>query len=454
MSIYLSTVGDKLRRRRIRYQHQEDESLESDRMSDSLSSTQDEQQQDDQSQPEEVINADNIMHITDPSLFQTMAPYKYFHRSHWIFDVVTAVFIVYQAVASILITLCEEKCLHRVFGNGLDYAELVRRLCIFALRSLFRVVLPTVFYIQLYLMAEGERKYLESCCSEGQSIHKLSAQKQKSVTKHRPVSVTLWSIVLHALFFSVILFCVGVLLYDEDGLIEKTVCIKLYLKTESPLLSSPQIFQLFDCLAVFFMQIIVGILKDCYGLENKSEAAKKYYNIMRKRWILIDIFCYLTPLFLFVFTLLMIACGSHLLPKPSIEEMDLNTQIMWCFWTLALALLQYCGTVTRKFFKVLCIVAHVACLSLICIVLTFGEEIRIPPGSGVILLYTTMAVTVFNFLLGLTRCHYFALGWRSKYFQFSAVCLIILLLSLGFVAIRETVNFLLEIRFKHHTFAL
>ena len=391
-----------------------------------------------------VVDADNIMHITDPSLFQNMVPYKYFCRHRAWIEGVIAVFLVYQMLSSILITLCEEECVNQVFKDGheLDVMELVRRLCLFTMRVAVRVVIPFVFYRQLCRLAEGERHYLKILKARDAASHTRTSPLNKACATRHAVAVTLWrSIVPHAVSFSAILLFIGAFLIAEDRLMEKSICIKKLFQIEIPFLGM-QMCQFCDCLAVFFMLMVVGILKDCYCLENNSSAAKEYYDVMRKRWLLIDMFCYVTPFFLLVFTVCMFAFGNPLVPDPP-QDAGADDFIIWCFWIMALTLLQFCGSVAKTFLKMCCVIGHILCILLIFLI-TFVhrvEKIQIPPGSGVILLYTMLAVTLFNFLYCLMRCHLRVKGWKSSYFRFNVVCLVVLLLSLLATAIRESLHF-------------
>ena len=398
------------------------------------------------------IDSDNILHFINPSksLFANMFPYNQFRpQPHTWLEFVIVFFLVYQMTASTFITICEDEGPYRVFRKvgTLDIMELFRRICLYFLRILVRVATPFTFYRQICRMAEGERRYQDlkqNGTNNPTKKNRLQSQHHLPQDHHHFVQeVTLWSsIVPHAVMFSLILLSLGVFLTAEDLLIGDTICIRELFQIQVPFIGM-QIFQLGDCLSVFFMMMVMGILKDCYCLEN--HLAEYNYDIMRERWFLIDTFCYVTSFLLFSFTMLMFIFGNPLTPPPSCD-LDAGGLQLWTFWIIALTLLQFCGSSANRILKKSCVTGHIV-LFIFILLLTFVlkvKKVTVPPGSAILLLYTTLAVTVFNLLLCLTLSHYRSKGCKSKRFYLSVLCLVILSVSVLATAICEVTYFALH----------
>ena len=158
-----------------------------------------------------------------------------------------------------------------MFYDGLNMSEFINRIITLLLRFLVRVLTPFIFYRQLYGISKSkkplERKGKEESC------------KRDLVVRHH--YVTLISTVSHVVMFSAILLYLGAFLTVESQLKGSSMCIKELLQIQIPLIGV-QVFVFMDCLATFFILMLVGLIKDCYCIENclSTEYNSEYFEII------------------------------------------------------------------------------------------------------------------------------------------------------------------------------
>ena len=102
-------------------------------------------------------------------------------------------FLSFQAVASILITLYEDGGAHVVFQDGFNLSQFINCIVSLIQRILVRVVTPFLFYMQLRRISKAEKKHVIRSKKEDFT---LPTHVQKPI-KHKH-HVTLWSIIPHA----------------------------------------------------------------------------------------------------------------------------------------------------------------------------------------------------------------------------------------------------------------
>ena len=107
---------------------------------------------------ESQLLPEDVIHILAPSLFEKEYPYKLFQRNHWILEPIIVLFLAFQAVGSILITLCEDGGAHVMFQNGFNLPQFINRIVSLVLRILVRVVTPFLFYMQLCRISKAEKR--------------------------------------------------------------------------------------------------------------------------------------------------------------------------------------------------------------------------------------------------------------------------------------------------------
>ena len=385
---------------------------------------------------EPLPGPDEVIHFLAPSLFVNEYPYKLFLGNYWILEPIIVLFLAFQTISSIFITLCEDGGAYTVFHNGLNISEFINRIITLSLRILVRVIAPFLFYRQLCSMSEAE-KALE--IKRKKADYTLPLSKTVHLPSHP--HVTLWSIISHAVIFSVILLYLGAFLTAEGRLKKNSICIREMFRLEMPLIGL-KVFAFFDCLASFFILMLVGLVKDCYCIENRlSSANDKLFEIVRKRWYRIDGFCYTVPLLVSLLSAISLYYGKAITPAPD-HSLDEGQLEIWCFWMIVLTLLLFFGSATNRTAKIVTVVGNIVslcCAFLFTVVLGVAKA-TFPPGSVVILLYSHLSMSTINLLYCLTKAHGRHRGIKSKRFWLNLSLLTLLSLSLLAVVIREVIS--------------
>ena len=383
-------------------------------------------------QPEPEV----AIHVLAPSLFTNEYPYKLFLGNYKILELIIVLFLIFQTLASIFITLCEDRGAFAVFHDGLNIPEFINRTFTLLLRGLVRIIGPFVFYRQICSMAEAEKALYVKVKNDDD--YRLPSPKPVAYEKH----VTLWSIISHATIFSIILLYLDAFLTAEDRLRNRGICIREILEIQVPIIGM-KLFVFCDCLACFFILILVGLVKDCYCIENRLSVAEnsKYFSIIRKRWYRIDTSCYIFSSIIILFTLASLSYKRPLIPAPDHElgEGDLE---MWCFWMIGLSLLLFFGSSTNwiaKYSTVLGNGAVLGCVFIFTAALKI-DKIKFPPGSFIILMYSHLTITTINLLYCLMNTHYRHKKHKSVCFWLSLVFWIMLILCLFAMVVREVNN--------------
>ena len=381
-----------------------------------------------------IPGPDEVIHVLAPSLFEKEYPYKLFLGNYWILEPIIVLFLAFQTLSSIYITLCEEGGAYAVFHDGLNMSEFINRVIIFSMRILVRVIAPFIFYRQLCSMSEAEKALQVKIKKEDYDLPPVSPVPYR----HR---VTLWSIISHAVIFSMILFYLGAFLVAEDRLRERSICIKEIFRFPMPLIGI-RLVVFFDCLSCFFILMLIGLVKDCYCLENRlSTANDKYFEVIRKRWYRIDVFCFTVPIVLTLFSMASLILGKSIAPTPDrrLNEGELE---VWCFWILSLSLLLFFGSASNWTAKIVTVIGNV--LALGCALffpLVLGvDKATFLPGSLSILFYCHLSMLTINLLYCLIQAHRRHKGIRSKRFWFSLTLLILLTVSLFAIVVREVIS--------------
>ena len=280
---------------------------------------------------ESQLLPEDVIHILAPSLFEKEYPYKLFQRNYWILEPVIVLFLSFQAVASILITLCEDGGAHVVFQDGFNLSQFINCIISFVLRILVRVITPFLFYMQLRRISKAEKKRVIR--SKKEDFTPPTHVQKPIKCKHH---VTLWSIVPHAVIFSILLLYLDAFLTAEDRLRGRGICVTELFQIQIPMIGM-QLFVFCDCLACFFILMLVGLVKDCYCIENRlsTEVQSKYFDLIRKRWRVIDILCYIIPATVILVTIVSLSCPAIPPARHNPEPGDIER---WSFWTITLSL--------------------------------------------------------------------------------------------------------------------
>ena len=254
---------------------------------------------------------------------------------------------------------------------------------------------------------------------------------------NRKLHVTLWSIIPHAVIFSVLLLYLDAFLTAEDRLRGRGICIREQFQIQVPMIGM-RLFVFCDCLACFFILMLVGLIKDCYCIENRlsTEVGSKYFDLVRKRWEVIDILCYSIPTTIILITAVSLSYPTVPTARHNLEPGDIE---MWSFWTITLSLLLFFGSSSNLTAKLVTIIGNIVvpCCALFFTFVLGVQKTTFPPRSSIIIMYSYVCVATLNLLYCLLITHYRHKKFMSKHFWLSLMLWILLILCLMAIAISE-----------------
>ena len=398
----------------------------------------------------------------------------YNHRVKETVTVIFVIFFLYQGLAAVLMTMCENGGFHTVFRNQDNrYNELVHRLLMFALRMLVRVIMPLCCTVQLPTIAskplipatgftrkEALQKTLKvhNCFTSQEELMEvrdnLPAMFRLTEEMIKRRIKTMWISLLHPALFIILLLYLGPFFVCEANTMKGGVCNFL----SSTIVTLPIVnvnfhfIVLFESFSILIILLLIGVTMDCYAYENRiatfaiiigGKLGAEVYNQIRTRWAVMDRYCCLMPLVLFTITLFSISTGRTFTPKPiyALEAADLTN---WYFWVYVLTILVLLGTSSNRMAKCACLCSYLA--SIVFIYTVRVETVHIPFGTIMVLLFTTLSAMVFNLLYSLCQCHYNHLHQTKQlvscgFFVFCVVGMCILFLSLVITVYREVIHF-------------
>ena len=373
------------------------------------------------------------------------------------------VFFVYQALASLLVTICEDGDFWNSLRNGEKvFVNVLHRLSLFALRIAVRIIAPVCSICQLHWIAlrpfSTNKTFIRMksmCCDEQEPSREDSLDDTERSLNDFEGSLdrrlkSMWTTVLHAGLFPLLLLQLGAFTGVRRNIARAEVCTF----DNSTLMDLPldNIIHLCDCLSAFVIFLVMGIAKDCYCYENKIATYLLKFGVrggnnlcreIRNRWLILDVYCYVMSVSFTVFTVLSITVGKAFTPEPS-QDLDISDLVSWYFWISNLSLLLFLGFTTHRYVKAAGVVGYG--LAFIFVFAIKLKNVSVPPGSSTILLYTSLGVSVFNLLACLfgSRCRQFkrmAILKSRVLFFLCLFCLLLLPVS-GLVMLgREVVHF-------------
>ena len=395
--------------------------------------------------PLPVLDNLEVIRVLDPSLHKNDYPYKTSLCSKYrVLDVVMSVYLAYQIITLVVVMICWKGGIYTLFDGSLDnvISKISNHMIICLLQILVRICAPQFYFKQLDIISTSEttldKKILLK--KEDYSLPKLPCKPAE-----RSQRVTLWSTLTHAILFSAIALYLGVFLTIESQFKGNGVCCggQRLLQLQIPLLGI-RLFSCLDSLATFFVLVLIGLVKDCYCIENtlSTEFNGTYFEAIRKRRYRFDNFCYIVS---FVVTFLSIVSLLNNQPITPVldRHFDSDDLEVWCLWMCILSILLYFGSHSNlgsKVFTVACDILAFCCA--ICFTLLLGVTKSIfPPGTALVILYSYICVTTINFLFCLLMAHYRHKKLKSKLFWFSFLCFVILCVSFCAVVLREVIIF-------------
>ena len=336
------------------------------------------------------------------------------------------VFFVYQALASLLVTICEDSDFWNSLRNGEKvYVNVLHRLSLFTLRIAVRIIAPVCSICQLHWIA------LRPFSSNKTFIRMKSMHRDKQESSREDCSddiegslndfegsldrrlKSMWITVLHTVLFPLLLLQLGAFTGVRNRITRAEVCTF----DNSTLMDLPldNLIHLCDCVSAFVIFLVMGIAKDCYCYENKIATYLLRFGVpggndlcreIRNRWLILDVYCYIMSVSFTVFTVLSITVGKAFTPEPS-QDLDIGDLVSWYFWISNLSLLLFLGFTTHRYVKGAGLVWYG--LAFIFVFVIKLKKVSVPPGSSTILLYNSLGVSVFNLLACLfgSRCRQF-----------------------------------------------
>ena len=411
----------------------------------------------------------SLFDVSPYCLFRRFYHHKFKERVRLFF----VLFILYQGFAAILMTLCEDGGLQAVFrSKDCILKEVLHRLLLFSLRVSLRVVTPLYCVFQLPKLAskpqiphtsgltretavERMMKVHETFSSdeevmEIQNNRSKIYERSEEITKRR---IQPWMSVLHAVCYTALLFYLGAFYVAEQKIMKGGVCNFVGSTIITlPLLSTRiHLIVVFECISIFILVLLMGIVKDCYTYENKVAAfagiiggnTKKLQQEVRKRWAILDQYCYVAPLAMALFTMLSILAGKAFTPQPQEDLLKASDLVTWYFWITILSILKFLGFSPNRMVRWGGLMAH-GIVSIFILVIQV-ETVSIPPGSIFILVFISLAVNLFNLLLSLAMSHYYCEASTCvaghPLLLFCMFCLLLLPVSVAAMVYREVVHY-------------
>ena len=419
----------------------------------------------------------NVLHRIAPNISEEIFPYTKF-KNKYPTHVPFGLFIVFQ----ILSMLCD-----KVFRPAFTSEEYVNRVVFFVMRAFLMVVLPSVCYAQLCYLGRLEKRFhkktpdkdkepidesdskLQAEC--GEAVQKIFQDRKVSINpikfvkevvkifKLNGIEITDFQVLIHAVVLPVFLFYLGV--FHSRHSYQPLPVGAMPIWRQRLQVNGIQLLEVWDCIAISIILIFSGILKDLYSFENQlatlvsetessqslTKQYKKIFRAIRERWLHIDVYLHMQALLLAFLTLVLIYHGEPFTPKYVRQNFD--EQNIWNILTVIITIMQLGGSSANPDFKALSIVGYFA-IPLITSVFIYivGDVFELDlnqttysfhftPGNTNLLLYTTQAVSLINWLLCLFHCYWRQSELKTRSYHFCLLSLTLVSLSLSTVAIRE-----------------
>ncbi len=427
-------------------------------------------------------NQADIIQDTGNRLFNVF-PYRQFRtfyrgKTKELIRIIVVIFLLYQGLAVIIMSLCENGGLLAVFkANETDqYAALVCRLISFTLRFLLRVVNPLCFSLHIPIIA-SKPNIPKVGLSQVQALpqmfkvhEKFSSEEEIAELRKSPETVfkrseemtkrrikAIWIPMTNAVFIVALLLYLGAFLLCESHTIQGGVCNSLGRTILTVPLVNVRIHFLIimESFSVFVSLLLAGIAANCYYYENAiakyattigANAESLHCNV-RRRWAIMDFYTILVPLVLTAVALLSFSTGQPFTPMPT-HRLEANKLVDWYFWIINLTVLQFLGFSCNRMMKSACLCGYV--LSAVFVYWLEVEVSMAPYGSILLLVYCVLSAICFNLLYSLCMCnlcHALKTGSLCSYvwFVYCVFSLFLLTVSLIVTVYREVAHISLHI---------
>lgn len=382
---------------------------------------------------------ENIVQEMGNRLFDDVFPYRHFRKFYYgrtkeLIRIVVILYLLYQGMAVMIMSLCENGGLLAAFkAEETDrYTALVCRFIAFTLRFLLRVVTPLCCVLHIPIIASKPSipkislspaqalpemfKIHERFSSEEEvtelrtSSHKNVFYQSEEMTKRRIKAI--WIPMTNAAFLVAMLLYLGAFLLCESNTIKGGVCNSL----GQTILTLPlfnfeiHLIIVVESISVFIALLLAGVAANCYYYENTiakyattiGKEASSLHDNVRRRWFFMDMYAILLPFVLASVTLLSASTGQPFTPAPT-HPLEVNELVNWYFWIINLTVLQFLGLSCNRMTKYACLCGYA-----LSAVLVYSVEVDVslvPYGSILVLLYCGLSAICFNLLYSLCLCY-------------------------------------------------
>lgn len=353
------------------------------------------------------------------------------------------VIFVYHFLAMMLLTMCEDGGFQTIFSpHHNTYSMIIHRIVMFGLRIVGRVVTPGFCLAQLRVLASSKQP-------------KISRDPHCKIVEMNVYSMAM--VVLQTVFFMGFLLYLGAFFLAEERIVMEGVCN--FEVISDVIVNIPWVnvqillMLLVESISVFLNILLIAVMTEFYTYENYvvRKGSLKNRDVIRRRWLILDIYCYLIPIILFAFVFTSFATGKPFTPDPSqaIAATDVPT---WYFWVFLLSALTLLASSRNQIFKDLGMITNLFAVAFA--VLTTVQPIG---ASIIVLLFTTVASHAASVLYSLGKCHlssWWSSGSRAScgamvYCIVSIVLLAVLCLATGWREVTHLGQFV-NARYKPH----
>lgn len=403
------------------------------------------------------------MHEFGLQLFDT-APYNivrrfYNHRSRELIILVLASFFLYNGFRCILQTMCEDGGLLKVFTDRHAMLnESTRKIIIFFLRMLTVVICPLFHCVHLSTIA-AKPNIPKTSFSHEEAIERMMSVHRNFSTHYevrfiqaRPQSMfqmsstltkrhinSIWMSIVNSLIFPALLSYIGGVKLNIKGFTESGVCQFVSVSIIHIPFLNDDIHPLIvlDVLLMLGVLLTIYTLKDYYYYENRIAVfaitiggeGEALYKEIRHRWILLDLYCYLTAIAILICSIVLYFIKRTIIPDPPSASLPPELLLNWFFWISVVSVMLGLGLSSNRLVKKTSLPAYLLVSMLLYVVNVNIDEI--PPETMVVFFLISGAALVINLLFSLCMCHYYhyrnTLNRESLFFLIFTFSLILLL---------------------------
>lgn len=422
---------------------------------------QDEMQLGEAAKEDETMEQKDVMQEFGHQLFDT-APYNYVQRfynsrSREAIILTLGSFFLYNGFRCFLQSMCEDGGFQTVFTNREKVlAESARRIAMFSLRMLCVVITPLCLCLHISPIASKPR-IPKTSFSKREAFERMmrvhrnfSPHYEVRLVQNAPKSVfqmsstmtkrhinSIWISFLNSLLFPSLLCYLGGVRLTTKNFTESGVCQFVTLSIfHVPLLGYDiHILMILDLLLALGVVICIHTLKDYYYYENRIAVfsvtvggeAEILYQEIRRRWVLLDCYCYLTAVAILIGSFALAYLKKTIIPDPT-EKLAPEHLLNWCFWISVLGVVSFLGNASNRLVKKTSLPAYILVVILINIVNLHINTI--PVETMIVFFMVTVSNLVLCLLISLGQCHFYHYRHTHNWTSLFLLCLSLSLIAL------------------------